>query len=410
MSLSFFTSRQYREEKILDWIAVGLLFFVTAFIWAPSRDGLQVVFAFAFLLPLMAVLPFRKPEFHAYGGWLTILALIFGFYATLSSIWAPVSKPSFFVIQLIVLGVWLLGINWLSSRRLIDWIKIQELLLSIGALIGVLGLIIFYGSHPLTLRMEGNFAARNPNEVGALFGILTLLAFVRWLSSSNFGKSFHYATLALVLCVPALLSQSRGALLALLITCVMALFYVPTSRKKIWLLICVGFAGFVASWHFLPELAADRLSTGFRDIIWREVFSRSLNDHLWLGLGMEKFEKIIIPDVDVFHHAHNAWLDTFYRTGLIGLLIALTHVFVVLKKFKQSEILTPFYLWLMFGLIASMFDYRSFFWQIDFKWFLFWIPIGLISAALTQEQLFQVKGPGENKNGLSLDSGESNDD
>jgi hypothetical protein len=44
---------------------------------------------------------------------------------------------------------------------------------------------------------------------------------------------------------------------------------------------------------------------------------------------------------------------------------------------------------LMFGLIASMFDYRGFFWEIDFKWFLFWIPVGLISAMQIQEKDFQ---------------------
>lgn len=398
MKLSFFTNRQYREDKILNWISVGLLFFVTAFLWAPSRDGLQVVFAIAFLLPLLMVLPFRKPEFHAYGGWFSVLALFFAAYATLTSCWAPESKPDFFVIQWLVLAVWLCGISWLASRRAINWNQLLELLLLLGCMFALINFLVFYGKFPFTARLEGLLVARNPNELGVLFGVLSLLAFCKWLKAESLRQSIHYILLLCCLLIPLLLSQSRGALLALVVTTLMAIFYLGISRKKIGLLTLV--AGLLTlfvllNWHYLSNLTPDRFGSGFRDIIWQEVFSRSVNEHLLFGLGLEKEGRIIIPDVDVFNHAHNVWLDTFYRTGLVGLILALVHVFYVLQKFKPYETLTPLYLWLMFGLIASMFDYRGFFWEIDFKWFLFWIPVGLISAMQIQEnnpKVLQVTG------------------
>lgn len=393
MKLSFFTNRQYREEKILNWITVGFLFFLTSFIWAPSRDGVQTVFALGLLLPLLCVLPFRKPEFQSYGGWGTGLALIFATYATFTSIWSPVPKTSFFVIQWVVLAVWLCGISWLSSQRKINWSRLSEMLLLLGSVFGLINVLVFYGDSSIFSRLNGIFVARNPNELGVLFGVMSLLAFCQWLKSHDIKQSVHYGLLLACLLAPLFLSQSRGALLALLITSLMACYYIGLSKSKMILLaglsvlcVLILILGLSQTSGFTP----DRFGSGLRDIIWQEVFSRSVNEHLLFGIGLEKEGRIIIPDVDVFNHAHNVWLDTFYRTGLVGLTLALIHVFYVLQKFKPSETLTPLYLWLMFGLIASMFDYRGFFWEIDFKWFLFWIPVGLISAMQIQEKIYQI--------------------
>jgi O-antigen ligase len=391
MKLRFFTDGQYREDKVLNWVGVGIFVFITAFVWMPKRDGLSTLYAIGFFLPMLCVLPFRKPEFKAYGGWISYLAIISAVYATLSSLWAPVSKPNFFIIQLLVLTIWLIGISWFASRRNIDWMRIQEYLLLSGALIGVIDILIFYGSYPLSFRLEGAFVVKNPNEIGALFGILTLLAFCQWLRVVAIRQSVHYGILIMILIAPLLLSQSRGACVALVMSCLIAVIYNrPSMYKLIFLIISTLSALGVFYYIVAIELAAERFAFGFRDDIWQEVFSRSLNEHLWLGLGMEKFEKIVVPNAGVFDHAHNVWLDTFYHTGLIGLVLAVVHVVAVLKKYKSTPSRIPLYLWLLFSLIVSMFDYRTFFWQIDFKWFLFWIPVGLISAIHIQEARMEV--------------------
>jgi hypothetical protein len=388
MKLDFFTDRQYREDKVLNWVGIGLLIFISAFIWMPKRDGIQALFAIGFLLPMLCVLPFRKPEFKNYGGWITYLAIIFASYSTLTSFWAPISKPDFFIIQWLVLSIWLIGIAWYGSQRDIDWLRLQDYLLWIGLLIALISLVLFYKNNGWSARLETDFAAKNPNEVGALFGILTLLAFCQWLKAGTFAKATQYGLLALFLFIPLVASQSRGALLALMMTGLMAVYYIRPSRSKSILLtaVAVVLVCLIAYGILFAELTADRFSGGLRHIIWHEVFTRSVNEHFWFGLGMEKFQKIIIPDVDVFDHAHNVWLDTFYHTGLIGLALGLLHVFYVLQKFQPSQAQLSLYLWLMFSLVAAMFDYRTFFWQIDFKWFLFWIPVGLISAIQLQEK------------------------
>ena len=226
MKLSFIADRQYREEKVLSWIGIGLLIFISAFIWMPKRDGIQAIFALGILFPMLCVLPFRKPEFNNYGGWITWLALIFTGYSTLTSFWAPISKPDFFIIQFVVLSVWLMSIAWYASRREINWFRLQQYLLIMGVLVGLINLILFYQKNDWFARLEGSFAARNPNEIGALFGILTLLAFCQWLRASSKSHNIYYFVLSVALLIPLLASQSRGALLARIATASMAVCYI----------------------------------------------------------------------------------------------------------------------------------------------------------------------------------------
>lgn len=399
MKLGFIFNKQFREEKVLGWASVGLLFFVTGFLWAPSRDGLQVVFAIGFLLPLLTLVPFRRPNFHDYGGWFTCLALIYAAYAALTSFWGIESNPGFFIAQWLVLAIWLTGINLLAVHRLIDWDFLFRSLLILGSLISIIIFISFYGQYPLSTRLEGLLVARNPNEVGALFGILSLLAFCQWLKAKSRCENAEWVLILFCLIVPLILSQSRGAIFALGVTSLTAMFYLGISRLKLVLVLTVMIllTLLMLYQYYYAELTPDRLTAGFRDVIWQEVFARSIHEHLWWGIGLDKDSRIIIPDVDVFNHAHNAWLDTFYRTGLVGLVLALAHLFYVLQKFKSTDKLVPLYLWLMFGLIVTIFDYRIFFWQIDFKWFLFWVPVGLISAAQLQES--RMKENSGDKNG-----------
>lgn len=80
--LRVLTNQALREQKILRWASVGLPIFITAFVWAPSRDGLEGVYALAFFLPMLLVLPRQKPQLNHYGGMPTLIAILFAGYAT----------------------------------------------------------------------------------------------------------------------------------------------------------------------------------------------------------------------------------------------------------------------------------------------------------------------------------------
>ncbi len=78
--------RDWREKKLSSWAFGGLWVFVTAFLWSPSRDGVEAVYALAFFIPMLLLLPWRKPEFPQYGSWFSVSALAYAGWCYTTSV------------------------------------------------------------------------------------------------------------------------------------------------------------------------------------------------------------------------------------------------------------------------------------------------------------------------------------
>ena len=379
-----------REQKILNWTSVGLLVFVSAFIWAPSRDGLEAIYALAFFLPMLVLLLSRKPQLAQYGGHTTLLALLYAGYAVVTTLWSDTPKLGFFVLQWLVLATWLCGVNWLAYWGRLDLPGLLKLLVWVGAASSLLNLFWFYSSHPLLERIEGITLNRNASHIGSVFGIVALLAYIQWLQAKGRSNSIIAFGLLVTIGLSLLAAQSRANFLAFVLLAPIACYLAKPSAAKLWLqlgLLLLGAA--VVSFYTvtLEEVLFDR-DLSLRDAIWSDVWQRiQVGPWLW-GTGLEKEGRILVANVGEFNHAHNAWLDILYRTGLVGLLlnliycVALYRPLFVVSRAKSAQ-LWPLYLWLSYGAIYCCFDSRGFFWQLDPKWFCLWIPAGLIVACLT---------------------------
>lgn len=388
-----------RKSWVFNWSSVGLVIFVSSFFWAPSRDGLESIYALTFFIPMLFWLPWRKPDFNTYGGYYTLLAMIYGVYAAATTFWAPVKTPGYFGLQIAVLFTWLAGVSWIGNLQPVNLVRVYHWLFISAVVVGGSFVISFYSVHPFNVRLEGWSVLHNANVVGNVFGVAVLLAFVHWINASG-TKNIWYFLLMVILCVPLLLSQNRGGLLSLAVVAVIANFLLKPTREKLLIQLGGVVAIAILCLYNLDYLLANlhgRGDDGDRALIWREVFWRSLCEHSLFGQGMEKDGRIIIPDVDVFNHAHNAWLDMFYRTGLIGLFLSLLHLGYIFRNFSRAPTLIPLYLWLIFGCLTCVVDSRGFFWQIDAKWFLYWIPAGLIAAI--QSSLISKGSPVEKTHG-----------
>lgn len=372
------------NTRMLAWTGTGLLVFISAFIWAPSRDGLEAIYALAFFIPMLCALLVRKPDFRAYGGWPTLLALSYGALCALSSLWGEPDDFSFFILQWCVLAVWLCGVSWLHTCRPINFQRLYQLLAIVGALVALSTVAEFYWQHPFSYRLEAWTVARNPIVVGQIFGVVALLALVLSWQANSAKLSALFFICALCALLPLGLSQSRGPVLAFLAAFVFALICVR-PRRAVWLAQLLALILVSVILTQIPDiktiLFAREVSLSLRDVIWLEVLEQSWRNP-WFGIGLAKDTFIMIEDVALFHHAHNSWVDTFYRTGLVGLTLALLHLAALLRKFTPRSPILPLYLWLVFGIGCQLSDSRLLFWQIDAKWFLYWIPAGLIAAAL----------------------------
>jgi hypothetical protein len=391
--LSFFKSGALREQKLLSWCSWGLLIFVSGFLWAPSRDGLEAIYALSLFIPMLLLLFKQRPSWREYGGWFTVLALAYAGYAAITSAWSVSHDMGFFALQFVILATWLCGSSWLAYHDRLDLALIMRLLIRVGAAASVINLLWFYSQHSFVDRLESLTINHNPNAIGSVFGIVTLLAYIEWLQARSVAKSWQAFGLMLLVVMSVLAAQSRANFFALLILVPFACYWAKPNAAKLWLhglfaLLAIG--AFLLFSHAIEGIILER-GISLRDGIWQAVFAHIMNGSLFFGTGLEKEGRIVIDQLGTYNHAHNAWLDTWYRTGLVGLGLSLVYLGYVYKHmFKRAE-LFPLYLWLSFGCIYCFFDSRGFFWQIDAKWFCFWVPAGLLAALLNSAQVKSAK-------------------
>ena len=394
--------REWREQKILAWSFAGLWVFVSAFLWSPSRDGVEAIYALAFFIPMLLLFPWRKPEFHQYGGWFSVSALAYAGWSCITSLWGD--GAGFLALQFIVLASWLLGSVWVLHKKLLDLDKLLQWFLWLGAVTALVNIAVFYASHPLAARLEGITIARAPTLVGQVYGVVALIGILlSWRI-----HCFKCALGISLACIPALaalgLSQSRGPLFALLLALAIGVFWLRPGWKILMVQCFAALLGLLVLFLFFPldQLLLER-GASFRDQIWLDVIAQMRVEpglFLW-GIGMGEATDIM-TSAGQYHHAHNAWLDILYRTGVVGLGLAAVHLLLLLWAARRHPPLAPLTLWLLYGCVCLFVDSRSLFWEIDAKWLLYWVPAALLAAQLSRAASMTPQRKNQTVN-LSLD-------
>lgn len=247
-------------------------------------------------------------------------------------------------------ALYFLLINWFKSKKHLDtlcWI------FAISAAVLSLGIIIYFYvilSNILSTRLALGLSQISPNTIciPALFAIVLSLHIL---------SVEHRTYRKVLLCICLLstsaaisLSQSRGALIALIVSAPLVLF---KNRKTL-----ASFAFlFVLMVLFLPIKSRLIESMSFekfieseeRICVWR-IFSEVVKDYPVAGVGFgmltyndEKFmnhynQKVPLEYRQATPHRapHNMLLDTAVRTGVIGLLLFLYLLFSYLRMNLQA--------------------------------------------------------------------------
>lgn len=387
------------------YASVGILVFLTSFFWAPTRDFMHVVYGLAFFAPILLVLLLRKPSFDKYGGWFTGLALLYAGYASLSTLWSNAPRLEFFAQHFLFLAVWLAGTAWLASRGQLKADVICRTLIVAGAIASAAFQLVFHiQSYPVgyatelgtRLGLAGFGVTRNPNTIAAVFGSTSLLAYVWWLESRGRREGVSRFLLLLLNGTAVLATQSRGPILALAFALGLGFALYRGATRK-WLthgvvvLLLVGTAVVASQQDWVVALVKERVNSKvYRPQIWEFVSDQSFQEHLVFGAGLPKTTRIHVPslqnDLPFVQHAHNAFVDAFYWTGLVGLLLMCAHMLYVLRHWSNSPKMLPLFLWFLFGCLTALVDRPGFFEHLTPHWFVYWIPAGLIAALVTSEK------------------------
>lgn len=385
-----FLAKDRREAFCLKWIGLGVYLFILSFFFASGPALIRNLFYLFVLLPVIAVIPWRPWRLEEYGGYFSLSALVFAAYSVVASLWGNAENFGFFFKQWVFLAIWLCGVAWLMHHKPINIQRLYMAIIAVamvGALVTVLYFYV-YSNNSLGTRLLGLGMVENSTVVAQIYGVAGLLAYMKSLFASNWRISLGYFCVAIICSLVILLAQARGAALAFVVAACVAIALVR-PKPYIWLpqvilavlALLVLFLGFNVG-DILQERGA---SLSERDVIWRELISRSL-ERPFFGLGYVQDSRIIIPDVDVFHHAHNSWIDILYYCGLVGLLLALWHGALIAKSFVRNENIMPLYIWWIFGCLCLLTNGSSLLTRPDAQWFMYWVPAGLLAGLVMRHR------------------------
>lgn len=130
------------------------------------------------------------------------------------------------------------------------------------------------------------------------------------------------------------------------------------------------------------------ISLTYRDLIWKEWFSR-LSSFWFLGEGPGAEFNVCIDIVgrNCFNQAHNLYMQMTYELGVIGLLLFLLLVFSLTVegvKSLSSPYMSLGFSWLVYSLLAGLSSYHTVLTRPSVYWIVMWIPVGVIIYSIAR--------------------------
>ena len=260
----------------------------------------------------------------------------------------------------------------------------QSVSTQVLALAALWSLYLHFYAHvrPFGERLGGIGEAAHP----ILGGYVMALATVWGLQFIPRGLPLRllWAGLLMLLFVFVLLTQSRGACLALLFSA----FSMPlwSSGRRAWLI-----AGGVAVGALVGML---RFGSWFmeRGVSYRpEIFVESVSMMLqrpWLGLGIGSDYRVVTVNYPTgFDHSHNLLTHVGIELGLVGLLLWLAvWLCTLLVGWRERATLEGRLLLgsVMLASVAVQTDAASIWGTPRAEWFLTWLPVGLALALVAR--------------------------
>lgn len=362
-------------------MTIGLLWYLLAIAFAPTnkiyQQGLTVFLwlpAMIFAWPARARLGelWREQRMFCLG----LLGLVL--WSLLSLLWTHDDDPSRGAKRLLYIVVFLLFFPVFANARPERVIRVMQwggLGLALSALLAVIKFYWIEGNH-WSVRLEGLGQLEHPILGGYVIG-LAAVWMSHWVPQTRRLQMVWAVALAL-LAGFVMLSQSRGAALALLVTLVAMPVWCRDRRSR-YIAVAAMLLAILAFW-LLESLVLAR-GTSFRP----QILMSSLNmisAHPVRGLGLGSAYTVLAEGI-YFDHAHNLFTHIAIELGLTGLLLWCVIWFSVLREaWRARETLYGqgiIGIW-MFSFLAMQFDAASISGSPRAEWFISWLPVGLASV------------------------------
>ena len=260
--------------------------------------------------------------------------------------------------------------------------RMLQVCVLIAAVAAVISLASFYREHHFpSERLMAIGALTNINEFANVFGVFAILAmgFALRMRKLQHQAPFLLAILAFI--AVAWFGQSRTAFTSLILALLVLMGFMLNERKGLYAAILIAIAGALVL--LFPGVLEEAMlrGQGLRPMIWaigwREAISAPLFGHGFIT-------PIVIHAGDRgFATLHNAYLQVFWQSGLIGLVLFLTLLAVAFRAAwswgNQHRDYTIFCLFL-FAACTMMTGVDTLIDRPRDQWMLFWFPLALLLA------------------------------
>jgi len=352
--LSEFHNKQERSFSILSncvFVLLGIFIFCIPF---PYTTAITNISFYGAILIALILLVFKYIKLIIKTP-LTYPFLIFFIWSCLSLVWAlnfenSVSDVRGHMINYLIL--FFLIINFFNSKKrfnILAWIVVLS-----AVVFSIIGMVYYY------IIMDNAFFAVRlghilPNNINAstelpvnMIGTLTITALMLCLffffREVNFWKKIAIAGCAVIIVAATVLTQSRGAIIALVTVTIIILFM---KNKKLIPVFLIGLSLIV----IISPWKKDRME--IKSFVERlkinYITINVIKDHplLGIGFGMKTFSDD--PNIKDYakhkvsaqykpediYSPHNWLLDITVRLGLIGLALFMGIIFTFLRMCRQ---------------------------------------------------------------------------
>ena len=224
-----------------------------------------------------------------------------------------------------------------------------------------------------------------PDNVIDLGGYMVVGIYCGLIYIRETGKNILYIFLPFMFIV-LLLTQSRGPLLAFLLTFLLSLFFKPRATKKsIYILLAALLVTITLILttdvfdYIIHRLERTSQSTDVRMNIWLYAFNLT-KEHLYFGLGYNKILNYINASGGNITTTHSIYFGAILKGGVIGLILLLsligTGALTIKNHLSNGQKLEAFFFLfcIIYYSVQGMFIIGN---PQEF-WYLFWLPLAIV--------------------------------
>ncbi len=251
----------------------------------------------------------------------------------------------------------------------------------------------------------------NPNMLGLYLILLLPMIAANGIGEKNWWRKPGYILAFAVGAACLIYTWARGAWLGFLFAAV--IFLLMWNRRTMGVLLA-GVLALPVAVPFLPESIVSRFSsigdltdtsTNYRVYIWRGS-TNMLKDY-WLtgiGVGEQAFDKIYpyysFAGIEKAPHAHNLFLQLFIEVGVFGFLVFVAMLLCLfqsgfsLAKHGEDKTVRLIGCGALCGVLAALVQgMTDYVWYNYRVFFVFWLLIGIVSAARRIDYALRNKKP-----------------